>query len=208
MAYLDDRDRRFDTPPPPPPPDGGGAPGGGYTGIVGVNPGNDFTGTFGLPEYGGASSPHFNFGDIPAFHAPRFRAPTAEDAQNSPGYQFRLGQGEGALQNSAAARGVLRTGGTLKDILQYGQDYASAEYQNVFNRALSTYDRTYQAAKDTFAPQLLQYSTLAGAEQARAIAAFNRDWERYVYETDFNKDAFYRGQTPPPVPPGGVGYGG
>src|SRR5689334_9414315 len=36
-----------------------------------------------------------------------FQAPTGVDMSNDPGYQFRLQQGEEALQNSAAARGGL-----------------------------------------------------------------------------------------------------
>lgn len=71
--------------------------------------------------------------------APEFQAPTLEEAQNSPGYQFRLGQGEHALEASAAARGTLRTGGTLKDVLGYGQQFAAGEYADVYNRALDAH---------------------------------------------------------------------
>jgi hypothetical protein len=48
--------------------------------------------------------------------------------ENSPGYQFRLGDGLKALERSAAARGTLLTGGTLKGLERYAQDYASGEY--------------------------------------------------------------------------------
>lgn len=51
-----------------------------------------------------------------------------------PGYAFRMKQGQDALERSAAARGGLQSGGTLKAITQYGQDYASGEYQNAYNR--------------------------------------------------------------------------
>jgi hypothetical protein len=54
--------------------------------------------------------------------------------QATPGYQFRLDQGMQGVQNSAAARGGLLSGGTLKAIQKYGQDFASNEYQNQFNR--------------------------------------------------------------------------
>jgi hypothetical protein len=50
--------------------------------------------------------------------------------ETSPGYQFRLGEGLKALERSAAARGTLLTGGTLKGLARYGQDYASNEYAN------------------------------------------------------------------------------
>lgn len=70
-----------------------------------------------------------------------FNAPSKEDALNDPGYQFRTQQGEQALQQSAAGKGVLRTGGTLKDLINYGQNAASAEYQNVYNRSLGTWQQ-------------------------------------------------------------------
>src|SRR5690349_4486046 len=37
------------------------------------------------------------------------------DYTASPGYQFRLDEGNRAIQNSAAAKGMLMSGGTLKD---------------------------------------------------------------------------------------------
>lgn len=56
------------------------------------------------------------------------------DFQQDPGYQFRMDQGMKALQASAAARGGLLSGNTLQGITNYGQDYASNEYQNAYNR--------------------------------------------------------------------------
>lgn len=56
------------------------------------------------------------------------------DLQSDPGYQFRMQQGQNAIERSAAARGGLQSGGTLQAIANYGQDYASNEYQNAYNR--------------------------------------------------------------------------
>lgn len=56
------------------------------------------------------------------------------DFQADPGYQFRQQQGQQALERSAAARGGLLSGGTLKALTRYGQDVASAEYGNAYNR--------------------------------------------------------------------------
>lgn len=68
----------------------------------------------------------------------QFEAPTAVTMENDPGYQFRLEQAKKALERSAAARGTLLTGGTAKALGRYMQDYASGEFQNVYNRALGT----------------------------------------------------------------------
>ena len=56
------------------------------------------------------------------------------DYQADPGYAFRLGEGQKALERSAAARGGLISGGALKAATRYGQDMGSQEYQNAFNR--------------------------------------------------------------------------
>lgn len=51
-----------------------------------------------------------------------------------PGYAFRMSEGMKALDRSAAARGSLLSGSTLKGIQRFGQDLASQEYTNAFNR--------------------------------------------------------------------------
>lgn len=56
------------------------------------------------------------------------------DFQQDPGYAFRQSEGMKALERSAAARGNLMSGSTMKGIQRFGQDLASQEYQNAFNR--------------------------------------------------------------------------
>jgi hypothetical protein len=56
------------------------------------------------------------------------------DFEADPGYGFRMDEGMKALERSAAARGGLLSGTTLKGIQRFGQDLASNEYQNAFNR--------------------------------------------------------------------------
>jgi hypothetical protein len=85
-----------------------------------------------------------------------FQAPGQEQVYADPGYQFRLNEGRGVLENSAAARGLLNSGGTLQDLMRWGQGFASQEYGNVFNREFDTWSRGYdnafrnwQARRDT-----------------------------------------------------------
>lgn len=59
---------------------------------------------------------------------------TGQDIYQDPSYQFRLQQGQDAIQSGAAAQGGLLSGATLKALQSYGQDYASQEYQNAYNR--------------------------------------------------------------------------
>jgi hypothetical protein len=70
----------------------------------------------------------------------RFTAPTMEEALDSPGFKFRLGEGLKALERSAASRGTLLTGGTLKGLQNYGQESASQEYDKVYGRKYNEYD--------------------------------------------------------------------
>jgi hypothetical protein len=62
---------------------------------------------------------------------------TGENLTSEPGYQFRLGEGNKAIENAARARGMFMSPSTVKGLLRYGQDYASGEYQNAFNRDLT-----------------------------------------------------------------------
>jgi hypothetical protein len=59
---------------------------------------------------------------------------TMEDLQLDPSYQFRLDQGQQALERSRAARGVLAGGGTAKALTRYAQGAASTEYAAAFDR--------------------------------------------------------------------------
>ena len=86
-----------------------------------------------------AATPNTSLGDFGSLMQP-FQAPTDVTEQNDPGYQFRLAQGMKAIQQSAAARGGLLTGGTAKALNDYAQGQASDEYQNVYNRAYNTFE--------------------------------------------------------------------
>jgi hypothetical protein len=74
--------------------------------------------------------------------------------QQDPGYAFRMSEGMKALERSAAARGGLLSGGMLKGAQRYGQDLASQEYMNAFNR--------YQAERNA---RLNPLQSLAGIGQ-------------------------------------------
>ena len=54
--------------------------------------------------------------------------------EGSPGYQFRLEEGQKAIDNAAAARGMLRSGGRAKAMTRFGQGLASDEFGHEFNR--------------------------------------------------------------------------
>ncbi len=66
------------------------------------------------------------------------------DVSKNPAYQFQLAQGTKAIQNSAALKGMLNSGSTLKSLDNYSQGLASTSEQNLYNQALSTYNTNPQ----------------------------------------------------------------
>lgn len=68
-----------------------------------------------------------------------YKAPTMEEVQSSPGYQFRLGEAQKAIERSAAARGMLLSGRSQKELGRYISDYASQEYEKEAERRRQEY---------------------------------------------------------------------
>lgn len=59
---------------------------------------------------------------------------------STPGYQFAFNEGQRAVQTSAAARGTLLTGGTLKALAKFGTGLADQTYDAATKRFLSLAD--------------------------------------------------------------------
>jgi hypothetical protein len=57
--------------------------------------------------------------------------------EQDPSYQFRMDQGMKGVESSAAARGMLNSGRNMKELSRYGQEFASNEYGNAYNRLAS-----------------------------------------------------------------------
>jgi len=98
----------------------------------------------------------------------QFTAPTAQQAAQTPGYQFQLQQGLNAIQNSAAGQGGLLSGSTLAGMNNYAQGVASTNYQNTFGNALTQYQNAYQTFLNN---QNNTYSRLMGLTGVGQTAA-------------------------------------
>ena len=127
-----------------------------FQGTAGLAPGEvgmrQFQGTAGLSP-GELATEQFNF-------------------QADPGYGFRLSEGMKALERSAAARGGLMSGGTGKALQRYGQDLASQEYGNAFQR--------FQQARAARAGLgQMEYGRFAD-EQARRMGAGQMEYGRFA----------------------------
>jgi len=60
--------------------------------------------------------------------------PTLSQLQMDPGYAFREQQGQQAMERAAAAGGLRGSGAALKAGQRFGQEMASQEYGNAYNR--------------------------------------------------------------------------
>lgn len=62
------------------------------------------------------------------------RSFSMSDFEADPGYAFRQAEGMKAIERSAASRGGVLSGGTMRGIQRYGQNLASDEYGRAFDR--------------------------------------------------------------------------
>jgi len=93
--------------------------------------------------------------------------------QMDPSYQFRLSEGMKALDRTAAARGGLLSGATLKGAQRYGQGLASQEYGNAYNRlaSMAGLGQTATGAMTGMGTQLANSLGEAGGQAAQARAS-------------------------------------
>mgnify|MGYP005988943367 CR=1 FL=1 len=90
--------------------------------------------------------------------------------EGSPGYQFRMDEGQKAIENAAAARGMLRSGGRLKAQERFAQGIASDEFGNEFNRraAIAGIGQTATGNSANLSAALTGQANQAGLDAATA----------------------------------------
>lgn len=113
-----------------------------------------------------------------------FKAPTLEEVQQTPGYQFVAQQGsKGILQASAAGGGGI-SGGTSKALQGYQTNLANTTYGDAFSRAMQAYQSqlagygtrlaaNQQEFGQMFAPAQLGAGATANINQIGANASSN-----------------------------------
>lgn len=142
------------------------------------------------PQYGGMSPDIYSVQPVGGDQAAAAQQPaTAPDYSaffQSPDYQFRLQEGTRALEQSAAARGLLRSGQTLKGITEYGQGLAASGYSDYMNR-LASLAGVGQSATTTTAGLGQQMAGNVGnimqntaAQQASSYLAGGQAWQQGI----------------------------
>lgn len=103
----------------------------------------------------------------------------------TPGYQFGLDEGRGQIEASAAARGGLNSGATLKALQRYGNDYADQQgFTPYMNRLASLFGGAQTSANNM--SQSGQYyggqmgQNMQNAANARANSTYqqNNAWQQ------------------------------
>jgi len=124
----------------------------------------------GIPGYDPASAMK-DFGGVAGYDpASAMRNFGASDFQADPGYAFRLSEGMKALDRTAAARGGLLSGATLRGAQRYGSDLASQEYGNAYNRFQTNRAAQSQEYQNAFN----RYQAERAAREQGYGNAFNR----------------------------------
>jgi len=131
--------------------------------------------------------------------------------QKSPGYQFRLQQGQDALQATQAARGGLLSGGAMKEMNQYSQGIASDEYGNYINQLQTLAGMGQQSANNMSNIEMGMGTQIADyTGQHGMFAAQNAMNQGNIWGGTFNRIggmmAGGGGAPSAPTPPTGGGF--
>lgn len=114
-----------------------------------------------------------------------FTAPKPTEIYSDPSYQFRFDEGMRPVMSQRAAQGILNTGATLKALTRYGQNFASNEYDRIYNRAADTYDRNLSTRYNAW-----------NANRTNALDNYKTNWgvKTDVYDRGYqsSRDAYDR----------------
>lgn len=88
----------------------------------------------------------------------------------SPDYNFRFNEGMRGLENSAAARGGLLSGNFLRGAQTFGQNLASSEFQNYWNRNFQAAGLGQNSAAGTGALSAQMAGQVGNTMQAQGAA--------------------------------------
>lgn len=104
------------------------------------------------------------------------------DHTTSPGYEFRFDEGRRAVEGSAASKGLLLSGGNLKDLTRFGQGVAADDFNQQFNRTAAVASGGQQAVSTLgqlgaqSAAQRGEYATQAGNARASGYVNQGNAW--------------------------------
>lgn len=180
------------------PNDGGGDTGGTTGGTTGggITPPPTFTPTPYTPPPALEKPPAFSYAD--------FVAPDPNQLADDPVYSYTLKSEQDAIQKSAAARGILNTGGTINSLLTNASDIARQGYHDLWDRNRRAYDTdrasafgewkgNYGVDKDVYDTNYTtQYSDPFRNAYQGNTDAFNAGWYRTMFDSQRDDNSWDR----------------
>ena len=103
-----------------------------------------------------------------------------DSIQQTGAYKFRVKQGEDALQRSLGAKGMLNSGNRLMDLMKFGQDMGSQEYDAQAGRLsnlLGTYGQGYVADKNANTNVFSATQQAKANDNRNALGWANLGWD-------------------------------
>lgn len=132
----------------------------------------------------GSDLPQFQYGgEIPGYQSTGQFQFNQNALLDNPAYQFRLNQGIEALNRGAGASGNLGSGNRLNALMDLGQNMASQEYENEFQRQLAGSNTNYQRGVTDY-----------GLNAAREADQYGRATQNYLFGTDRANNLYGRQQ--------------
>jgi len=119
---------------------------------------------------GGAATPAGGYGSL-------FAAFNPQNLQNTPGYQFQLGQGIEALTNQDAAAGTYMGANTAKDLINYAEGLAGTTYNTAFAQDMSQKQNIYN---------MLSGNTVLGQGATQSVVGNNSNAAQNIAGTQIN----------------------
>ena len=116
-----------------------------------------------------------------------FKPPTLTD---DPGYNFRLRQGQEALDASAASRGGLGSGAQLKALQNFGQEIGSQEYGAAYGRSWQQQQEQYERSKlaNMTEEQRRQYADATNYGRDMTANVQQEERGRYANQADYERN--------------------
>jgi hypothetical protein len=111
----------------------------------------------------------------------------AELLANDPGVAFRLQEGRGALEASAAARGGALSGPALAALQRQGQELSSQEYSNAWQRAAQQAQMREQWGQQATAQNFGQAMSAAQLREQLQQVASQQGWSQAQTEAVFRE---------------------
>lgn len=125
-------------------------------------------------DYGSlAKAPYRTFTPF-AEQAPSYKPFALSDFMASPDYEFRLEQGQNAIDRAGSARGNFYSGGALKEASKFAGDLASGEYNNARNNYVQDYGIRAGEYGDKYSRYNQDFSTGYGQAAADSDRIYNR----------------------------------